>query len=68
VHSHAAWHSYALSHHITGQSSNSPERASLMLYVITPNTGREVSWPHPSMVTAPSFHFQGFPGMDADVL
>jgi hypothetical protein len=30
-------------HHITGQSSNSPERASLMLYVITPNTGREES-------------------------
>lgn len=29
--------------HITGQSSNSPDRASLMMYVITPNTGREVS-------------------------
>ena len=30
-------------HHITGQSSNSPARASLMMYVITPNIGRDES-------------------------
>ncbi|HBP8874261.1 TPA: hypothetical protein L6676_000495 [Escherichia coli] len=28
------------SNHITGQSSNSPDRASLMMYVITPNIDR----------------------------
>jgi hypothetical protein len=54
-------------HHITGQSSNSPERASLMMYVITPNTGREVSDTSSLSGNLSVYRSPGFPGVAAGV-